>query len=131
MGLCLCRIPMFNPTAFPRKSEESWFKLTPPIIKLALPTSSPVSSRNLKAYTVAMPALQSRIYCIGTRESFVAYTVWRPQADRTPSQVLLGEVGVERERYRALVGISVSVKPEFGNYKTLLLDSKTGSSGNL
>lgn len=104
----------------------------------AHPTPSPqaspactVSSRNLKAHTPGKPALQSRIYCTGPREGFVAHTVRGPQADRTPSQVSRGEAGVESECDRAMVGISVSVKPEFSNCKTLLLDSKTGSSGNL
>lgn len=121
---------MFNPTAFPQKSEESLFKLNSPLhLELALPTPSPLGTQ--KPTLSAVLALKSRIYCAESRENFEAYTVRGHRQTEHPRRSPLGEAGVEREGDRALLGISVSVKPEFGNCKTLLLGSKTGSSGNL
>lgn len=59
---------MFHPTAFPQKSEESWFKLNPPLhLELVLPTLSPLGTP--KPTLSAVLALQSRIYCAGSRET--------------------------------------------------------------
>lgn len=65
---------MFNPTAFPQKSEEILFKLSSPLhLELALPTPPPLGTR--KPTLSAVLALKSRIYCAESRENFEASTV--------------------------------------------------------